>query len=351
MWLNSQIRSKVVNTSFFNRKCDLGLRFFDLKPKILVDGDQQFYHKDAMELLVREAHIVFGPITGEIVEKHDDAVAILALGVRVNEPFLQRLPALKLVARFGVGYDAVDVSACTRRGIYVTITTQALSETVADLTLGFIIGLARNLVNADRYVRTEWATDPGRFSYGVDLQKKILGIVGLGRIGFQVAKRARAFDMEILYTDVVPRKELETAFNAKRVSLGELLQEADFVSLHCPLSEETRGLIGKKELDLMKPTAYLINTSRGAVVDQKALFAALHAERIRGAALDVFDPEPALLDDPILTLPNVIATPHIGSATMETRRRMALSCVDEILRVIRGERPMNIVPEQEGLLF
>jgi len=322
-----------------------------MKPNVLVYGNRRFFHDDAMELLCQEAQVSFMSAE-QMQEKHEDAVALMTVGgLKVNEEFLQRFPALKLMARFGVGYDAINVAACTHRGVYVTITPHALSEAVADLTLGLIIGLARNIVNADRYVRTEWATNPGIFSYGVDLQTKTLGIVGLGRIGFQVAKRAHAFDMKLLYTDVVSQKDAEAEFGAKRVSLTELLQEADFVTLHVPLIEETRGLIGKKELDLMKPTAYLINTSRGVVIDQKALFAALHEGRIRGAGLDVFDPEPAPLDEPLLTLPNVILAPHMASATVETRRRMAMSCVDEIIRILRGERPVNVVPEQDGLVF
>ena len=321
-----------------------------MKSKVLVDAEQQLFHADAVELLCQEAHAIFEPIK-TVKDEHTGAVAIIALEVNVNEQFLQQIPDLKLVARFGVGYDAVDVAACTRRGIYVTITPRALSEAVADLTLGLIIGVARHLIHADRYVRTEWATGPRGFPYGVDLQQKTLGIVGLGRIGFQVAKRAHAFDMKIIYHDVVPRKDAETKFAARRVSLTELLQESDFISLHVSLNENTWGLIGKKELELMKSTAYLINTSRGAVVDQQSLIKALQTGQIRGAGLDVFDPEPAPIDDPILALPNVLATPHMASGTVETRKRMGLSSVNEVLRVLRDERPVNVVPEQHGLVF
>lgn len=321
-----------------------------MKPKVLVDAKKELFHDDAVELLCKEAHAIFEPIK-TVKEEDRDTVAIIALGIKVDDQFLQQVPDLKLVARFGVGYDAVDVDACTRRGVYVTITTRALNEAVADLTLGLIIGVARHLVQADRYARTEWTTDPRGFPYGVDLQQKTLGIVGLGRIGFQVAKRAHAFDMKLLYTDIVPRPEAESVFGAKRVSLDELLQESDFVSLHVSLNEHTRGLIGQRELGLMKPTAYLINTSRGAVIDQKALVEALQTGQIKGAGLDVFDPEPAPPDDPIFTLPNVIVTPHLASGTVETRRRMGLSSVNEVLRIFRGERPEGVVPEQKDLVF
>lgn len=321
-----------------------------MKSKVLVDAKKQLLHDEVVELLCREAQAIFEPIS-TVKDEYKDTIAIIAFGIKVIEEFLQQFPVLKLVARFGVGYDTVDVAACTRRGVYVTITPHVLAEAVADLTLGLIIGVARNIMNADRYTRTEWTKDPRGFPYGVDLQQKTLGIVGFGQIGFQVAKRAHAFDMKLLYTDIIPRKEAESLFGAQRVSLIELLQESDFVSLHVPLNEKTRRMIGKKELELMKPTAYLINTSRGAVIDQKALVEALQRERIYGAGLDVCDPEPAPPDDPLLALPNVLATPHIGSATVETRKRMGISCVNEVLRILRDERPVNVVPEQDGLIF
>ncbi|MFX0195343.1 MAG: 2-hydroxyacid dehydrogenase [Candidatus Hodarchaeota archaeon] len=321
-----------------------------MKSEVLVDAKKQLLHDDVVELLCQEAQATFEPIT-TVKDEYKDTEAIIAFGVKVNEEFLQHFPALKLVARFGVGYDAVDVAACTRRCVYVTITPHVLAEAVADLTLGLMIGVARNILNADRFTRTEWIKDPRGFPYGVDLQQKALGIVGLGQIGFQVAKRAHAFDMKLLYTDIVQRKKAESLFGAKRVLLNELLQESDFVSLHVPLNEKTRRMIGKKELELMKPTAYLINTSRGAIVDQKALVEALQRERICGAGLDVCDPEPAPPDDPLVALPNVLVTPHIGSATVETRKRMGISCVNDVLRVLRDERPVNVVPEQDGLIF
>ncbi|MFQ6126176.1 MAG: 2-hydroxyacid dehydrogenase [Candidatus Heimdallarchaeota archaeon] len=321
-----------------------------MKPKVIVDAQRQLFHDDVVELLCRKVHAIFEPIK-TVKEEQKDTIAIIALGVQVNEEFLQQVPALKLIARFGVGYDTVDVGACTRRGVYVTITSHVLSEAVAELTLGLIIGVARNIVNADRYTRKEWAKKQRSGPYGIDLKQKTLGIVGLGQIGFQVAKRAHAFEMKLLYTDIVPQKEAESLFGAKRAVLNELLQESDFISLHVPLNAKTRGLIGKKELELMKPTAYLINTSRGAVVDQKALVEVLQRGQISGAGLDVYDPEPVPLNDPLLGLPNVLITPHIGSATVETRKRMGMSCVNEVLRILRNERPVNVVPEQGGLTF
>jgi len=324
---------------------------YNVKPKVLVDANKQLVHDDAVELLYKEADVIFEPIQA-VKEEYRDAIALIALGVKVNEQFLQQVPNLKLVARFGVGYDNVDVAACTRHGVYATITQRALSEAVADHTFGLIIGVARHIVHANQYARTEWTTAPrGGFPLGVDLQNKTLGIVGLGRIGFQVAKRAHAFDMKLLYNDIVSRHEAESVFGMKPVPLEELLQESDFVTLHVSLNETTRGLIGKKELGLMKPTAYLINTARGSIVDQKALVEALRTGQIKAAGLDVFDPEPAPPDDSIFTLPNVLATPHSASGTIEARRRMGLSAVNEVLRIIRGERPLYVVPEQNGLVF
>ncbi|MEM2793556.1 MAG: D-glycerate dehydrogenase, partial [Candidatus Methanomethylicia archaeon] len=251
---------------------------------------------------------------------------------------------LKIIARHGVGYDNVDVKEATRRGIYVTITRDILSETVADLTFGLILCLARRIHEGHLFVKTGlWRElNPNQFM-GVDVNGKVLGIIGLGAIGTCVARRAKAFNMKVVYYDIIRRRETEEKLDIEFKDLDTLLSISDYVSIHVPLTEETRGLIGKKEIDLMKRTAFLINTARGAVIDREALIDALVNRKITGAALDVYWIEPIPQDDPILKLENILLTPHIGSATIECRRKMAIAAAEEIARCLRGEKPINIV--------
>jgi len=319
-----------------------------VRPMVLVLSSVRI-HEDALAMLrgvaeVRLAHLRAG-LPGELRE----AEAVMLDGeVRVDEEFLKAAPRLKIAARVGVGYDRIDVEACTRRGVYVTITPNTLSGAVADLTMGLILCLARPIVEADRYVREGWGR-PGTVRHpplGVDLEGKTLGIIGLGRIGSEVARRAQGFGMRVLYHDIARRRDAERRLGVRYVALEGLLREADFVTLHVPLKEDTRGLIGRRELGLMKPTAFLVNTSRGEVVDQEALTEFLREGRIAGAGLDVFTREPVPLGDPILKLSNVVLTPHMGSATAETRRRMALRCAEDVLRALRGQTPTHLVPEQ-----
>ena len=310
------------------------------------------FHIEAVKMLRAAADPHFQhPTMEEFVEQHRDAVAMIIGVSKVNEELLQVAPKLKIIARFGVGYDNVDVEACTRRDIYVTITPDPLSGAVADLTLSLMLCLSRRILEADRYTRKEWAKSERALPFGADLSGKNLGIVGLGRIGFQVAKRAKGFGMNLLYADLVRKEDAERQLGAKRLPVEELLREADFVTIHVPLTEKNRGLIGRGELSLMKKTAFLINTSRGAVVDQEALTEFLKEKRIAGAGLDVFRLEPIPLHDPLLELDNVVLTPHAGSATVETRRRMAIATAEEVLRVLKGDRPVNVVPEQIGKIF
>ncbi|MFQ6054235.1 MAG: 2-hydroxyacid dehydrogenase, partial [Candidatus Bathyarchaeia archaeon] len=270
---------------------------------------------------------------------------------RIDESYLGRAPKLRLVSRFGVGYDAVDVEACTRRGIYVTHTFGVLSGAVADHTWALILSLMRRIPHADRFTREEWALRKRAFPFGSDLSGKTLGIVGLGAIGAEVAKRAQGFGVRLLYHDIVRRRELEEGYGIGYAELEELLRRSDIVTLHVPLLPTTRGLIGERAFEMMKPSAVIINTSRGPVIDQSALVEALESGRIAGAALDVFEVEPIPLDDRLLRMENVVVTPHIASATWETRRRMAMSCAENIRAYLRGERPPNLVPEQRDVFF
>lgn len=317
-----------------------------LKPKVVVSFRQC---EDVFESLNDIACVRISPSSNreEFLRELKDAEALVVAGELVDEEVLKNSPRLKIVARFGVGYDKVDVEACTKRGIYVTYTPGVLSNAVAELTMGMILCLSRRIPEADRYVRAEWAKGH-RFPLAVDLEGKTLGIIGLGHIGHAVAYRAKAFDMKIVYHDVIRRQDLEKSLQASYVELDELLRISDFVTIHVPLTSSTRGLIGERELNLMKKQAYLINTSRGPVVDEEALYRALKEERIAGASLDVFIKEPLPLDSPLLKLKNVVLTPHIATATIETRRKMAQVNVESIRKVLRGEQPTNLIPEQRS---
>jgi glyoxylate reductase len=263
---------------------------------------------------------------------------------RIDAALLDAAPRLRVVSQMAVGVDNIDVATCTRRGIPVGYTPGVLAETTADLAWALLMATARRVVEAEAYTRSgAWKTWEPMGLLGQDLHHATLGLIGLGGIGAQVAKRARGFDMRLLYSSRHRKPELEASLGLEHRPLDDLLREADFVSLHCALTPETRHLIGERELALMKPTAILINTARGSVVDQAALAAALKAGTIAAAGLDVFETEPVPLDDPILSLPNVVALPHIGSASVATRGRMARMAADNLLAALSGSRPPNLV--------
>jgi glyoxylate reductase len=263
---------------------------------------------------------------------------------RVDAALLDAAPRLRVVSQMAVGVDNIDVAACTRRGIPVGYTPGVLAETTADLAWALLMATARRVVEADAYTRSgAWKTWEPMGLLGPDVHHATLGVIGLGGIGAEVARRARGFDMRLLYFSRQRKPGLEASLGLEYRPLDELLREADFVSLHCALTPETRHLIGARELALMKPTAILINTTRGPVVDQTALAAALKAGTIAAAGLDVFETEPVPPDDPILSLPNVVALPHIGSASVATRGRMARMAADNLLAAVAGQRPPNLV--------
>jgi lactate dehydrogenase-like 2-hydroxyacid dehydrogenase len=268
---------------------------------------------------------------------------------RVDDELLDAAgPQLKVVANLAVGFDNIDVAACTRRGIPVGNTPGVLTETTADLAFILMMAAARRLKEGIDYVREDrWKTWGPLLLLGVDVHGATLGIVGFGRIGREMAKRARGFSMRILYHDVARASvEDEEALGATFVPLDTLLADSDFVTLHVNLTPETRHLINAAALARMKSTAVLVNTSRGPVVDQAALYEALRDGGIFGAALDVTDPEPMRADDPLLTLPNCIVVPHIASATHATRGKMARIAADNILAGLRGDLlPACVNPE------
>ncbi len=257
--------------------------------------------------------------------------------------------SLRVVSQMAVGYDNIDVAACTTRGIPVGNTPGVLTETTADLTLALMLAALRRVVEAAEFVRQDrWQTWRPMELTGLDLYGSTVGIIGLGRIGKAVARRLRGFDCRLLYTQPEPEPEAQ-AFGADFVSLDDLLSASDVVTVHCPLNESTRGLINAGRLARMKPLAFLINTARGPIVDQAALLAALRRGVIAGAGLDVADPEPMRADHPLLALPNVTILPHIGSASIATRTRMASMAADNLLAGLHGERlPHCVNPEVYG---
>jgi glyoxylate reductase len=274
-------------------------------------------------------------LDGPLSEARPDVQALVVVAQVVDEGLLDLLPNLRIVANYGVGYDGVDVEACARRGVAVTNTPGVLDAATADLAFGLLLAAQRRIVEGDRYVRDgRWGTD---WAEAVLLAEEVsgatLGIVGLGRIGSAVARRARAFDMRVLYTRRSPDPE--------SVSLDDLLAEADVVSLHVPLTEETHSLIDARRLGLMRDGACLVNTARGAIVDEEALVRELVSGRLR-AGLDVFAHEPSVPRE-LLDLPNVVLTPHIGSGTRATREAMTRVLVDNLVAVHDGREPLNRV--------
>lgn len=273
-----------------------------------------------------------------------DAVVCL-LGDRVDDELLEAAgPQLRCVANVAVGYDNIDIEAAARRGVVVTNTPGVLDDATADLTMALILATTRRIVEGDRLVRSGRAWNWGmHFMLGSSLQGRLLGIVGLGGIGRRVAGRARAFGMEIAYHSRTPAPaEVEAELGARRLPLEQLLAEADVVSLHCPLTPETYHLIGPAELAAMKPSAVLVNAARGPIVDEGALAAALADRRIAAAGLDVYEQEPHV-ERRLPKLDNVVLSPHLGSATVETRTAMAELAAANVLAVLRGAEPPSAI--------
>jgi len=313
------------------------------RPRVLVGVT---LHEDAMERLkdfadvdvVEESAIQTKDGLLKVIGKYEGAIVALP---PFDKEVITKAEKLKVISRHGVGYDNVDVKAAAERGIYVTI-TPALSETVADMAFALLLATARMVPQAHTYVKNGlWKQRADRRAFmGVDIFGKILGIVGLGRIGSIVAKRGKGFDVKVLYYDVIRNRKLEEELGLEYRPLNQLLAESDFISIHVFLNEETRGLIGEEELKAMKRSAILVNTSRGPVVDEKALHRALKEKWIAAAGLDVFEDEPISPDNPLLTLDNVVLTPHIAGSTKECRRRCSLLAVENTIRVLKGEKPL-----------
>jgi len=264
---------------------------------------------------------------------------------RVDEGVLDAGADLRIVANIAVGYDNIDLPAATERGILVGNTPGVLTETTADLAFALLMAAARRLVEGIDFVRADlWRTFQPMLLLGCDIHGTVLGIVGMGQIGRALAKRAAGFDMKILYYDPFAPDDMPAPAGAIRCTvLEELLRRSDFVSLHVPLAPQTHHLIDAKALNMMKPTAILVNASRGPVVDPDALFEALQKGKIAGAALDVTEPEPLRADHRLLTLKNCLVVPHVGSATLATRTRMAVIAAENLIAGVTGTVPPHPV--------
>jgi glyoxylate reductase len=316
------------------------------KPAVFVTrplpGDLHLSLADATELTFWKEE--FPPPREALIRGVAQAEGLLTLITdRVDDELLSHAPKLRVVSNMGVGVDNIDVAACSARRIPVGNTPGVLTDATADLAFALLLAAARRLVEAANFVQEgKWKTWYPNLLLGRDVYGSTLGIVGLGKIGQAVARRARGFGMQILYTGR-PKPDPEAETGARLVSKEILLRDSDFVSLHVPLNPQTRHYIGAGELERMKPSAILINTSRGAVVDQRALLDALLRGKPGGAALDVTDPEPMPADDPLLKLPNVTVLPHVGSATDQTRAKMAQLAIDNLLAGLAGRRLSHCV--------
>ncbi len=280
----------------------------------------------------------------ELLRKVKDKEGLVCLLTeKVNLELLSAAPKLRIVANVAVGFDNIDVPACTKRGVVATNTPGVLDETTADFAWTLMMAVSRRLVEGDTLARSGnwkgWDLDQ---LVGTDVWGKTLGIVGFGRIGKAMARRALGFQMKVVYADAVRAPEaVEKELNATYRGMSDLLAESDFVSVHVPLLPETRGLFDAPRFFKMKPTAYLINTSRGPVVDEAALVHALESGKIAGAALDVFENEPFI--HPGLKRPNVVLAPHIASASIETRTKMACMAAENVVALFKGQRPANML--------
>ncbi|MCY1394984.1 Glyoxylate/hydroxypyruvate reductase B [compost metagenome] len=294
---------------------------------------------------------VLDPKLGDVDAQYAAALpethGMIGVGRPLGAKQLEQAGKLEVISSVSVGYDNYDLAYLDQRGIPLTNTPDVLTESTADLGFALLLSSARRIAELDAWTRAgEWKRTVDTPQFGVDVHGKKLGIIGFGRIGAAIARRGHfGFGMQVLYHGRERKPELEQIYQARHCSLDELLGEADFVVLVVPLSDATRKLIGKRELELMKPGAILVNISRGQVVDEAALVEALREKRILGAGLDVYEKEP-LTESPLFALPNAVTLPHIGSATHETRRAMAECALENFEAALRGERPRNLVNPQ-----
>jgi glyoxylate reductase len=312
----------------------------DKKPRVIADAPDQMvldFMADRVELLPWDVAV-------QGSDEHVDGIYTYS-HPHVDGAMIDRLNGIRIVSNYGVGVDHINVKEVTERGIPVGNTPGVLNGATADMGIALMMAAARRVAEGDRYARSPefLVHDPG-FMWGREVHSSTLGIVGMGAIGQTVAKRAKAFDMEILYHNRSRRPEAEAEYGATYCSLDELLAKSDYVMLCCPLTAETKNMIGAAELAKMKSTATLVNIARGGVVDTTALYEALRDKVIWSAGLDVTEPEPLPRHHPMLSLDNVTMVPHFGSATVQTRMMMAKNSVENLMRGLRGEELLNNAP-------
>jgi D-3-phosphoglycerate dehydrogenase len=297
-------------------------------------------HKSGIEILQKHAEVIQLPIDSaekDLLRVSDRADAFITRGfVKISKEVLERAKKLKVIGVHGVGVDHIDTDTALKKGVQIIRTSEALTDTVAEFTVGLILSLLRKIPKADAAARTgDWHkkyTD----LVGADLKGKTVGIIGLGRIGSAVAKRLKAFEVNLIYTKRVKAVEAERQLGLKQVKLDQLLRKADIVSIHVPLTSETYHLISRREFGLMKSGVYLVNTSRGAVIDEKSLCDALVSGKVSGAALDVFESEPLSSDSPLMNLDNMILTPHLAASSEVALVRMATTVTTEVVKALRS---------------
>lgn len=275
-----------------------------------------------------------------------DVDVMLVVYAKITKRIIESAPRLKGIVRYGIGVDNVDIQSATEMGVYVANVPDYCMGTVAEHTFALLLALARKIILADRVVKnTSWKiwTQPSTELMGTDLEGKVLGLIGMGNIGSAVAIRAKAFGMKVIAYDPYLEKDRASLLDVGLVDLDTLLENSDFVSIHVPLTSETRGMIGEQELKKMKRTAYLINTSRGPIVKEDALYKALKDGWIAGAALDVYEKEPPDRNNPLFKLDNVVLTPHIAWYTEEALKRLKRSVAEETIRILNGMPPKNLV--------
>lgn len=319
------------------------------KPKVLITRN---FFDEAINLIKTVAEVEVyksenDPIPREVLlDRVQDVIGLLPmLTDKIDEELLDRGKNLKVVSNYAVGYNNIDVDEATKRGIMITNTPDVLTDTTADCAFMLLMAVSRRLVEVDNFIRDgKWVKAWGpKMLLGTDITGKTLGIIGLGRIGQAMVPRAKGFNMKVLYHNRSQSPELEKEFDVEYRNFDDILSESDYISLHVPLNDDTFHLIGEEELQKMKETAYLINTSRGPVVDEKALAIALEKKWIAGAGLDVFDKEPVDPNNPLLKFDNIIITPHIGSATIETRLAMAMKAATNLTSALKGDKPPDLV--------
>ncbi len=316
------------------------------KPKVFASHE---LFEDARKILDATCDVQYWtdadrPPRDEVLRRVKDKEGLICLLTEtVNEELLRNAPKLRIAANVAVGFDNIDVAACTKRGVVATNTPGVLDETTADFVWTLLMAVARRLGEGEQLARSgNWKGWNLNQLCGADVWGKTLGIVGFGRIGRAVARRASGFQMKVIYTDAVRAPEdAETSVNAEYRDMNALLAASDFISLHVPLLPETRGLFDAPKFFRMKPTSYLINTSRGPVVDEAALVAALENKKIAGAALDVYENEPFI--HPGLKRVNVVLAPHLASASIETRTKMAVMAANNVTELFKGQQPTNML--------